>query len=74
MVSCVAKCLLKLELVDGAGVVPKGRARKGEAQVLLAVCQGNLQAFGLWQALLHQLSLLLGRLHCRERGQLIFIG
>lgn len=67
MVSFLAKCLLKLELIDGAGVIPKGRARKREAQVLLVVCQGNLQAFGLWQAQLHQLSLLLGRLHCRER-------
>lgn len=47
MVSCLAKCLLKLELIDGAGVIPEGRARKREAQVLLAVCQGNLKAFGL---------------------------
>lgn len=74
MVGCLAKCLLELELIDGAGVIPTGRARRREAQVLLAVCQGNLQAFGLWKALLHQLSLLLGRLHGRDTGQLIFTG
>lgn len=28
MVGFLAKCLLKLELIDGAGVIPKGRAKK----------------------------------------------
>lgn len=74
VVSCLAKCLLKLELIDGPGVIPKGRAGRRKAQVLLVIWQGNLQALGLWKALLCQLALLLGRLHCRERGQLIFIG
>lgn len=58
VVSCLAKCLLELELIDGAGVIPKERVRKREAQGLSAVCQGNLQALGLWKSLLCQLSLL----------------
>jgi len=31
MVSCLAKCLLKLELIDGPSVIPKGRARRRKA-------------------------------------------
>lgn len=73
MVSGLAKCLLKLELVDGPGVIPKRRARRRKAQVLLVVWQGNPQALGLWKALLCQPALLLGGPHCRERGQLVFI-
>lgn len=46
MVSCLAKCLLKLELIDGPGVIPKGRARRRKAQVLLVIWQGNWQALG----------------------------
>lgn len=33
VVSCLAKCLLELELIDGAGVIPKGRARKRRHRV-----------------------------------------
>lgn len=42
MVSCFAKRLLKLELIDGAGVIPKGRERIRKAQFSLVIWQGNL--------------------------------